>query len=259
MTRELALWHLGHEKWVDILWPVFSNPEFDAHITRMYNVKHLDDFVHSANERYSLTKTIPIYDDLFKAFRWCEPQYFKVLILGQDPYPNPENATGIAFGLPEDTSRMTSSLMNLFYEIERSYGKLTLGTDISLFSWAWQGVLLLNSSLTLKEQPGDQYQAWRPWVSSIIDHILYHYQDIPVITFGTKAKQTLSEYALGLCRHIHSDHPAASAYGKSNGAIGSDCFLLADAVLREKGQVPIDWVYDKHMEARIEKDEEAPF
>ncbi len=89
---------------------------------------------------------IPRSSDIFKAFE-CDPNLIKIIILGQDPYPNPEHATGLAFSVPETTNTLPASLKNIFLELKSDLGVDRKSGDLS--DWAAQGVFLLNTCLTV--------------------------------------------------------------------------------------------------------------
>jgi uracil-DNA glycosylase len=131
-------------KWYEILEPVVESDFFKQTILSI-----------EAEYMKSNTRVLPDYHNVFRAFKETNPEDFKVLIIGQDPYPSHKHATGIAFGIPFTSTSIPPSLMNLRNEIELSMGSLAVDFDVTLESWCRQGVLLLNSSLTVIEgKPG---------------------------------------------------------------------------------------------------------
>jgi uracil-DNA glycosylase len=210
--------------WYPILQPLIDSEFF---IRTLYKID--EEYATNGNKNKLV---LPVISEIFKAFRVTNPDNFKVLILGQDPYPEKNNATGIAFGIRENSARIPPSLQNLIHEIELSQGSLAIDFDYTLRSWCDQGVLLLNSSLTVVEGKPDSHSAlWYPVMTLMLDYIVAKFPYHPLIVFGKKAESVLSNYTKQYSQVLTSPHPAAAAYGKSPGAIGSGVFKNANYIL----------------------------
>ena len=118
--------------------------------------------------------------------------------------------------------------------------------DITLHSWCSQGVLLLNSSLTVVEgKPSSHDHIWHKLTPYLIDYIVAAFPYHPIIAFGKKAESLLSEYTLKHSYVLKSPHPAAAAYGKSPGAVGSGVFTNCNLILTDPAyklnKEPVIW------------------
>ena len=177
---------------------------------------------------------IPRSSDIFKAFE-CDPNLIKIIILGQDPYPNPARATGLAFSVPETTNTLPASLKNIFLELKSDLGVDRKSGDLS--DWAAQGVFLLNTCLTVL--PNDPLAhtkiGWQQFTESIIAHLSK--REVIGILWGNHA-QRMNHYFAKEDR-LTSVHPSPlSAY---RGFFGSKPFSKSNKRLVEKGLKPIQW------------------
>ena len=126
---------------------------------------------------------------IFSALNNCKFDDVKLVILGQDPYHNPNQANGLAFSVPENTAH-PPSLINIFKEIEQDLNvEYPLSGD--LMSWVNQGVLLLNSTLTVrKNRPGShQNMGWEDFTNEIINLISFKKNNIVFFLWGNYAKK----------------------------------------------------------------------
>lgn len=172
----------------------------------------------------------------FAALERCQPAQTKVIILGQDPYHTPGKADGLAFSIPDDFGGRLDSLGNIFQEIQADIGQRRNKT--SLTDWAAQGVLLLNTALTVP--PGQPKAHAKLGWSGLVKEVLDRLNDQPraFILWGAPA----AAYAKHLDAHhliIKSAHPSPlSAY---RGFFGSRPFSKVNQWLIEQGKEPINW------------------
>ena len=198
-------------------WHQFVNLELLKDISR----KLTDDF-------------IPSKDSIFKCLELA-PDEVKVVILGQDPYPNPTHAMGLAFSVHNSIKTLPASLKNIFKELDADLSIKRIEGDLS--DWASQGVLLLNRSLTVIPKLPDSHAdiGWHEFTEEII-RVVASRGAIGVL-WGKRA-QNLS----GLFNQLDqfsSPHPSPlSAY---RGFFGSKPFSKVNNRLREKGLTPIKW------------------
>lgn len=142
------------------------------------------------------TKPIaPEYKDVFKAFTLCSMHDCKVVFLGQDPYPQKGVATGVLFGNKPDTPVLSPSL-EIIKEaaINNEIPHPPLKFDVTLESWAKQGILMLNSALTCEmNKPGSHVMLWRPFVSKLLRNLSNSSPGLIYVLFGEQA-QTFEPY-----------------------------------------------------------------
>ena len=180
--------------------------------------------------------TLPPTSLTFAALEQTQPNETLVVIIGQDPYHTPGKADGLAFSIPVEFGGRLDSLGNIFKEIETDLGQTRHKT--SLDDWAKQGVLLLNTALTVP--PGKPKAHAKLGWSALVDQILEHLQDKPraYILWGGPAQKyakQITDKNLTLC----SAHP--SPLSCHRGFFGSRPFSTVNHWLIEQGQQPINW------------------
>ena len=183
------------------------------------------------------SKTIlPKINDVYNAFTYTPFDQVKVVILGQDPYPNPEHAMGLAFSIPEYCTNIPKSLQNIFKEL-----KADMNIDHpsgSLIGWAKQGVLLLNTSLTVIAGQPNSHQAigWQDLISEVLAELNQVERKLIFVLWGKNAQS----YGKAIRHHkIQSVHP--SPLSAHNGFFGSKPFSRVNQYLQENGIQEIDW------------------
>lgn len=144
---------------------------------------------------------------MFRAFELTPLDEVKVVLVGQDPYPDRDVATGLAFGNPKDKFVPAASLKSMINLLSKDYDVSKF--DITLESWAKQGVLLLNSALTCeKGKPGTHVGFWSPIVKSILNGIVSHSPSVLVVSFGKQAQAVVPKEA----NTLHAPHPMTDIY-----------------------------------------------
>ncbi len=177
---------------------------------------------------------IPSKDSIFRCLE-LEPSEVKVVILGQDPYPNPTHAMGLAFSVNSSIKPLPASLNNIFKELDSDLGIKRINGDLS--DWASQGVLLLNRSLTVIPKLSDSHSdiGWHEFTEEVI-RVVAARGAIGVL-WGKQA-QDLGKLFNQLDQ-FSSPHPSPlSAY---RGFFGSKPFSKVNNRLLEKGLTPIKW------------------
>lgn len=187
-----------------------------------------------------LEKTIyPKKEDLFKAFTLTPLEKVKVVILGQDPYHNMNQANGLAFSVGRNVA-IPPSLINIYKEIESSM-HIKMPTHGDLTSWATQGVLLMNTILTVVEnQPlSHQNRGWERFTLEIIKALNLSNQPICFMLFGNNARRYRTYLTNQKHLVLETVHPSPlSAY---RGFIGSNVFLKCNHYLNSHDLEGIDW------------------
>jgi uracil-DNA glycosylase len=177
---------------------------------------------------------IPSEKNIFAAFS-KEPNLIRVLIVGQDPYPNPDYANGLAFSVSPSITQLPASLKNIYKELESDLGIKRNSGDLS--DWANQGVLLINRCLTVEPGKSGSHTdiGWQVFTESVIKYCAIN--GALGILWGNEA-QKLSHY-FSNDDLFESVHPSPlSAY---RGFFGSKPFSKVNNRLKEKNLEPIKW------------------
>ena len=188
-------------------------------------------------------KIFPEHENIFRCFNYFNLTDTKIVILGQDPYHGPDQATGLAFGI-NNKFQKPPSLKNIERELIQSLNvKLN---DITLEKWARQGVLLLNASLTVYEsQPNSHSKYWNEFTQFIIDYLNKLYKSIIFVAWGQYADKLMSNINLDVHYKITTSHPsplsAKRPYKINPAFIGSNCFVEINDILTSNNQENIDW------------------
>jgi len=190
-------------------------------------------------------KVYPEQKDVFKAFQLTPYEKVKVVFLGLDPYIRKDQATGLSFGVDIDKTdrKIPPSLKTIIKELESDLDTLCLDFDYSLEGWAKQGVLMLNTSLTVVEgQTNSHLKMWQPFTFNVIDAINDMNNDVIFILLGKTAQSYEKYLDPESTRVIKAPHPAAEAYaGGKAGFYGSKIFSKCNSMLYMLGKEEINW------------------
>ena len=198
--------------------------------------KDLTDFVRL---EYSRGVIFPPAGKIFNAFDSCPFDQVKVVILGQDPYHEPGQAHGLSFSVP-DGIPFPPSLRNIFKEIQDDLG-LPVPESGDLSRWASQGVLLLNSTLTVRSGQAGSHQGrgWETFTDAVIRQLAMNRDGLVFILWGAYARRKGAFIDRNRHLVLESAHPSPlSAY---NGFFGNHHFSLANEWLTQHGMSPIRW------------------
>lgn len=214
------------ESWRQVLQPEFDKPYFEL----------LTDFVRQA---YRTTQCFPPAGQIFRAFDLCPFDKVRVVIIGQDPYHDVNQAHGLCFSV-QDGVRIPPSLENIYKELHRDLGKPIPSTG-NLTHWAEQGVLLLNATLTVEAHRAGSHQGkgWEELTDAAIQALNNQRSNIVFMLWGSYAQR--KGQFIDRRRHLvlTAVHPSPlSAY---RGFIGCGHFSQANAYLQQHGQSPIAW------------------
>lgn len=182
-------------------------------------------------------QVVPELDKLFAALT-LPPGDVSVVLIGQDPYPTPSHALGLAFAVPEGTKPIPGSLRNMFTEIAADTGTPSI-VDTSLNGWVDQGVLLLNTSLTTTagERAAHAAWPWEPVVRAIIDSVVLTNPKVAGLLLGNHAKRFAEHFDPKSI--VLAAHP--SPLSAHRGFIGSKPFTRVNSVLADNGRIEINW------------------
>lgn len=199
--------------------------------------KKLYEFV---KEEYSRTTVYPPADDIFNALHLTPLGEVKVLILGQDPYHNEHQAHGLSFSVLPDQKDLPPSLQNIYKELHDDIG-CSIPNHGYLEKWAKQGVLLLNTVLTVRAHQANSHQGkgWEQFTDAIISAV--NAQDRPIVymLWGRPAQSKIP--MLTNPKHLILKAPHPSPLSAYRGFFGCKHFSQANAFLEEHGVKGVDW------------------
>ncbi len=191
-------------------------------------------------EEYLEKTVFPHPGSVFRAFDLVPPSEVRVVILGQDPYHTPGVADGLAFSTIEG-NRIPPSLLNIFKEIESEYGSIP-NRNPDLTRWAQQGVLLLNTSLSVRSgEPNSHAEyGWYLFTDAVIGLLSTTQEHIIFLLWGAFAQK--KEHLIDPQKHLilKSAHP--SPLSANRGFFGNNHFKLANKYLKEHNRGEIDWI-----------------
>jgi uracil-DNA glycosylase len=191
---------------------------------------------------YRTKKIFPPMDDIFNAFHFTPLSKVKVLLLGQDPYHGDNQAMGACFSVP-DGQDIPPSLVNIYKELYDDLGYY-IPNHGNLMKWADEGVLLLNTVLTVRAHQANSHQGmgWEHFTDAVIEAV--NEQDRPVVYFLWGRPAQTKRYMLDNPNHLVLEAPHPSPLSAHRGFFGCRHFSRANEFLMENGADPIDWQID---------------
>ena len=197
---------------------------------------NLLEFVDAEYEKYTV---YPPKELIFAAFEITHFDDVKVVILGQDPYHGPNQADGLCFSVMEGVKK-PPSLVNIFKELNNDLG-VPIPKNGNLMRWAEQGVLMLNSTLTVREgEPGKhQNRGWEKFTDAVIQKLSDHKDNLVFILWGSYAQK--KGRIIDASRHLvlKAVHPSPRSVYR--GFYGSKPFSKTNKFLKSIGEKPIEW------------------
>ncbi|MET3682284.1 uracil-DNA glycosylase [Alkalibacillus flavidus] len=211
--------------------------DWENYLAHEIEKPYFKDIMQYVNEQYEQSVVYPPKEDVFKAFELTPFNHVKVVLLGQDPYHQPQQANGLSFSVTRGVA-LPPSLRNMSKELSEDVGCSLPHGDLT--EWAKQGVMLLNTSLTVRHNEANSHRSigWQAFTDQVIRIISDKHDHVVFMLLG---KQAYQKAALIHSRHtvIHTPHPSPlSAY---RGFIGSRVFSQVNLALNEHRQTPINW------------------
>jgi uracil-DNA glycosylase len=193
-----------------------------------------------SNERASGEIIYPPDDEVFSAFSSTELDDVKVVILGQDPYHGPGQAHGLSFSVKPGV-KVPPSLANMYKELAQDIDGFTIPKHGYLQRWAKQGVLLLNTVLTVREGQAHSHKAlgWEQFTDVVIDTLNLQREGIVFLLWGAHAQKKAKNIDVNRHHVLHAPHP--SPLSAHRGFFGCGHFSKTNELLKRQGQKPIDW------------------
>ena len=214
------------ESWKEALKDEFDKPYFASLVQYLHR------------EKAEGRQIFPPGREIFKAFELTPVDKVKVVILGQDPYHGYGQAMGLSFSVPADVPA-PPSLKNIFREIETDLGIRMSGCP-NLRKWTEQGVLLLNSVLTVRSGEPASHSAigWQEFTDAVISYISAHCSGVVFLLWGNLARS--KKALIDTSRHyvLEAAHPSPLARGAF---FGCRHFSRTNEILQAEGKTPIDW------------------
>jgi len=216
-----------HESWKPYLQAEFDKPYF----------KSLIKFVKA---EYNSTQCFPPGKLIFNAFEKCHFNDLKVVIIGQDPYHNYNQANGLCFSVNDGIAH-PPSLINIFKEIETDLG-FAYPKSGNLERWAKQGVFLLNATLTVRahEAASHQKQGWEIFTDAVIKTISNTKNDVVFLLWGGFAKKKAKIIDANKHRILTSGHPSPLSANRGYW-FGNKHFSKTNAILKKLGLAEVKW------------------
>ena len=215
--------------WLEPLSAEFKKPYYK----KLYEtVKH----------EYETRRVFPDANDIFNAFAFTPLSQVKVVILGQDPYHNVGQAHGLSFSVKPDVA-VPPSLVNIYQELHDDLG-CTIPNNGYLEKWARQGVLLLNTVLTVRAHAANSHRnmGWEEFTDAAIRILGEQDRPMVFILWGRPAR--VKKSMLHNPRHLILEAPHPSPFSASSGFFGSRPFSQTNRYLEANGLEPIDWQID---------------
>ncbi|MCL2101052.1 MAG: uracil-DNA glycosylase [Fibromonadales bacterium] len=213
--------------WLDLLADLFETPWFAEIKSKIIQ------------ERKQYT-VYPPANLFFNAMDLCPVPQTKIVVLGQDPYHGAGQAHGLSFSVPFGID-IPPSLLNIYKELERDLG-IKPAAHGNLESWAKQGVLLLNSSLSVRaNSPASHFPiGWEMFTDQIIERLSQSKENLVFLLWGSFARKKISLIAQGK-KHLILEAPHPSPLSASRGFIGCGHFSKANQYLQAHGLEPVSW------------------
>ena len=216
---------------IDESWGKLLTKEFDSEY-----FKNLISFV---KEDYSKTTCYPKGSQIFNAFDSCPVNNLKVVIIGQDPYHGPGQAHGLSFSVESDT-KIPPSLMNIYKELNLDLN-ISIPRTGNLQPWADEGVLLLNTILTVEANQANSHKGlgWEKFTKAVIKAVDKELESVVFMLWGRQAQSFLS--MIDENKHYILCAPHPSPLSVHNGFFGCKHFSKANEYLKKNSKIPINW------------------
>lgn len=188
---------------------------------------------------YRAYKIHPDMYDIFNALKWTSYSDTKVVILGQDPYHEENQAHGLAFSVQKGV-KIPPSLLNMYKELHDELG-CYIPNNGYLEKWARQGVLLLNSSLTVRNGLANSHRnkGWEIFTNRVVEFLNDREDPVIFMLWGNNAKEKTAVITNPQHKILTTVHP--SPLSASRGFFGCNHFKTANRMLEDMGKQPIDW------------------
>lgn len=213
---------------------------WDEILTLEKSKSYYKDLEEKIDKKYETTKVFPPKQKIFNAFKETKLEDLKVVILGQDPYHKEGQAHGLAFSTPKNIKN-PPSMQNILKEIKEDLTKESSCQDGDLTPWAKQGVLLLNTILTVEESKAKSHHklGWEIFTDNIIKYISQNCENVVFLLWG--APSISKSKLIDESKHHILSAPHPSPLSAYRGFFGSKHFSKTNELLKSNGKKPIKW------------------
>ena len=182
----------------------------------------------------------PPQQDVFNALKYTPLESVKVVILGQDPYHGPDQAHGLCFSVLSGV-KTPPSLVNIYKELAADIDGFVIPKQGTLTSWAEQGVLLLNTVLTVEQGKAHSHAkwGWETFTDAVIDAVNRHQQDVVFLLWGSHAQKKGQHIDTSKHHVLSAPHP--SPLSAHRGFLGCKHFSQTNQLLSSQNKSPINW------------------
>lgn len=217
----------------------FFNNGWDATLEDEFEKPYFKELLEKVDEEYSKYKIYPPRGKIFSALKHCDIDDVKVVILGQDPYHEEGQAHGMCFSVLPGVD-IPPSLKNIYKEIEAEYGFVPPNHGC-LVSWSNQGVLLLNTTLTVREHQANSHSkfGWQKFTDRIIQEVNKQEKPVVFILWGGNARSKKAFIDSSKHLVLESAHP--SPLSAWQGFFGNNHFKKTNEFLKLHGREEINW------------------
>jgi uracil-DNA glycosylase len=204
---------------------------------------YFQNLIQEVNQEYLNSTCFPPKDLIFSAFNNCTLEYLKVVIIGQDPYHGEGEANGLCFSV-NDSVKIPPSLRNIFREMNTDLDSIFFPTTGNLESWAKQGVLLLNASLTVrKDNPNShKHLKWNLFTDAVIQKISEEKENVVFMLWGSFAQKKGAKIDRNKHLVLESGHPSPMSANQGKW-FGNKHFSQANEYLKNHNLAMIDWLW----------------
>ena len=217
------------------------NTSWQSILSDEINKPYFQDLIKTVDEEYKKYTCYPPKKLIFAAFNYCSFKNVKVVIIGQDPYHGVGEANGLCFSV-NDGIKIPPSLRNIYRELSDDFGTVFMPTSGNLQSWANQGILLLNASLTVEKDKANSHKhlKWNVFTDAVIQKISEEKKHVVFLLWGNFAHKK----GLKIDRNKHlvleSGHPSPMSANQGKW-FGNKHFSETNAYLKKNSLDPINW------------------
>lgn len=217
------------------------NSEWQTILSDEIQKPYFQDLMKTVDEEYKNYTCFPPKELIFAAFDYCSFEDLKVVIIGQDPYHGEGEANGLCFSV-NDNVRIPPSLRNIFRERNDDLGIIFMPTSGNLESWAKQGVLLLNASLTVRKNSPNSHKhlKWDVFTDAVIQKISDRKEHVVFLLWGSFAQKKGRKIDRNKHLVLESGHPSPMSANQGKW-FGNKHFSQTNEYLKLKGKSKIDW------------------
>lgn len=218
----------------------FLDPSWQNKLADTLSQPYFDALKKNLTKAYSEEDIWPKQENIFRAFNLCPIDSVKVVILGQDPYPTAGHAHGLSFSVPSTVRPLPKSLKNIYKELVDDLA-IEMPASGDLSQWASQGVLLLNTVLTVKAGAANSHKnlGWQTFTDEVIRVVSENLNGVIFILWGAPAQA--KEGIIDTSKHHILKAPHPSPLSSYRGFFGSKPFSKTNELLALQGKKSINW------------------